>query len=118
VTMFAFALAGMSLMGLPPSGGFVAKLMLLTAAVMQGQWWWGVVVLLGGLLAGGYVYRVLAPALAVPAEALVLRGTIPRRRQMVVLGLAIGALLLGALPLQPLDILRIGAPALVLGAAP
>jgi formate hydrogenlyase subunit 3/multisubunit Na+/H+ antiporter MnhD subunit len=116
LVVFAFALAGMSLMGLPPSGGFVAKLMLLTAAVMQGQWWWAVVVLLGGLLAGGYVYRVLSTAMAAPAEAPVLRAAIPRRRQAVVLALAIGALLLGALPLRPLEILEIGRPAL--GAAP
>jgi multicomponent Na+:H+ antiporter subunit D len=116
LAVFAFALAGMSLMGLPPSGGFVAKLMLLTAAVMQGQWWWAVVVLLGGLLAGGYVYRVLSTALSAPGEALVLRKAIPQRRQAVVLALAIGALLLGALPLRPLEILEIGRPAL--GAAP
>ena len=68
MTVFAFGLGGMSLMGLPPSGGFVAKAMLLTAAVGEGQWWWAVVVLLGGLLAAGYVFRVLAPALAA-AEA-------------------------------------------------
>ena len=39
-------------MGLPPSGGFVAKAMLLTAAVGEGQWWWALVILVGGLLAG------------------------------------------------------------------
>ena len=42
ITVFAFGLGGMSLMGLPPSGGFVAKAMLLTAAVAGGQWWWAV----------------------------------------------------------------------------
>jgi multicomponent Na+:H+ antiporter subunit D len=36
--VFAFGLGGMSLMGLPPSGGFVAKAMLLMAAVAEGQW--------------------------------------------------------------------------------
>ena len=45
MTVFAFGLGGMSLMGLPPSGGFVAKAMLLTAAVGEGQWWWAVVIL-------------------------------------------------------------------------
>src|SRR5262244_3079191 len=64
LTVFAFALGGLSLMGLPPSGGFVAKAMLLTAAVAAGQWWWAVVILTGGLLAGGYVFLVLARALA------------------------------------------------------
>ena len=51
-------------MGLPPSGGFAAKWLLLKASVESGQWWWAVVILAGGLLAGGYVFRVLAPALA------------------------------------------------------
>ena len=91
----------MSLMGLPPSGGFVAKLMLLTASVTEGQWWWAVVILLGGLLAAGYVFRVLAPALAAPAEPLALRARISRRREVVVLALAVCALLLGLLPLRP-----------------
>src|SRR5215472_17273533 len=68
LTVFAFALGGLSLMGLPPSGGFVAKAMLLTAAVAAGQWWWAVVVLTGGLLAGGYVFLVLARALADASE--------------------------------------------------
>ncbi len=63
ITMFAFALAGLSLMGVPPSGGFVAKWMLLTAAAMEGQWWWAIVILAGGLLAGAYVVKVLARAM-------------------------------------------------------
>ena len=70
ITVFAFGLGGLSLMGLPPSGGFVAKAMLLTAAVAEGQWWWAVVILAGGLLAGGYVFLVLARALADPIEPL------------------------------------------------
>ena len=47
VTVFAFGLAGLSLMGVPPSGGFVAKWMLLSATVMEGQWWWAVIMLVG-----------------------------------------------------------------------
>ena len=70
--VFAFGLAGMSLMGLPPSGGFVAKAMLLTASVSEGQWWWAVVIMIGGLLAAGYMFRVLAPALAGGAAPLIL----------------------------------------------
>ena len=71
MTVFAFALGGMSLMGLPPSGGFVAKAMLLMAAVAEGQWWWAVVILAGGLLAAGYVFRVLTPALTAADAPLV-----------------------------------------------
>ncbi len=109
VTVLAFGLGGMSLMGLPPSGGFVAKAMLLTAAVAEGQWWWAVVILLGGLLAAGYMFRVLTPALAaVPAQVL---RPVGMRRQAVVLSLAVCALLLGLVPLRPSQLLQIGRPA-------
>ena len=49
ITVFTFGIAGLSLMGVPPTGGFVAKWLLLQAAVMEGQWWWAAVMLLGGL---------------------------------------------------------------------
>ncbi|MGH8277083.1 MAG: complex I subunit 5 family protein, partial [Steroidobacteraceae bacterium] len=50
VTIFALGLGGLSLMGLPPSGGFAAKWLLLKAAVEAGQWLWALVMLAGGLL--------------------------------------------------------------------
>lgn len=59
MTTFALGLAGLSLMGLPPSGGFVAKWMLLQAILASGQWWWAVALVLGKLLAAGYVFRIL-----------------------------------------------------------
>ena len=110
MTVFAFALGGVSLMGLPPSGGFIAKAMLLTAAVAEGQWWWAVIVLIGGLLAGGYVFLVLARALADPIEPLRLLTTIPPSRQAVVLVLALCAVVLGIVPLRPSELLQIGRP--------
>jgi formate hydrogenlyase subunit 3/multisubunit Na+/H+ antiporter MnhD subunit len=110
ITVFAFALGGLSLMGLPPSGGFVAKAMLLTAAVAEGQWWWAVVVLTGGLLAGGYVFLVLARALADPTEPLRLLTTVSRGRQAVAVAVALCAVLLGFLPLRPSELLQIGRP--------
>jgi formate hydrogenlyase subunit 3/multisubunit Na+/H+ antiporter MnhD subunit len=110
ITVFAFALGGLSLMGLPPSGGFVAKAMLLTAAVAEGQWWWAVVVLTGGVLAGGYVFLVLARALADPTEPLRLLTTVSRGRQAVAVAVALCAVLLGFLPLRPSELLQIGRP--------
>ena len=64
VTFLALGLGGLSLMGLPPSGGFAAKWLLMKASIEAGQWVWAVVMAAGGLLAGGYLYRVLAPALS------------------------------------------------------
>jgi multicomponent Na+:H+ antiporter subunit D len=59
LTTFAFGLAAVSLIGLPPSGGFIAKWMLLNAALMDGQWWWVLVMSLGTLMAAAYFFRVL-----------------------------------------------------------
>ncbi len=108
MTVFAFGLGGMSLMGLPPSGGFVAKAMLLMAAVAEGQWWWAVVILAGGLLAAGYVFRVLTPALTTADVPLTLHASVSNGRQGVVLALAICALLLGLVPLRPSLLLEVG----------
>jgi formate hydrogenlyase subunit 3/multisubunit Na+/H+ antiporter MnhD subunit len=106
VTLFAFGLGGLSLMGLPPSGGFTAKWLLLQAIVESRQWFWAAIVLGGGLLAGGYVYRVVAPALAV--SAIDIKVSPSRRREAVVLALAIAALLLGFVPPGFLALLQVG----------
>jgi formate hydrogenlyase subunit 3/multisubunit Na+/H+ antiporter MnhD subunit len=108
VSIAAFGLSGLSLMGLPPSGGFVAKLMLLTAATENASWWVAATILLGGILAASYVFRVLGRALAAPPEGLSSARRVPLRRELVVLGLAICAVLLGFVPLQPFGFLGIG----------
>ena len=43
VTVVVFALSGVALIGVPPSGAYLAKELLLQAAAGTGQWWWGVV---------------------------------------------------------------------------
>jgi formate hydrogenlyase subunit 3/multisubunit Na+/H+ antiporter MnhD subunit len=118
ITVIAFGLAGLSLMGVPPSGGFVAKWMMLSASAMEGQWWWILVILTGGLLAGAYVFRVLAKAMSDAQGSMSLRATVPRSREAVPLALAITALLLGLLPLQPLELLQIGRPGALGGLSP
>lgn len=118
VAVFAFALAGLSLMGVPPSGGFVAKWLMLTAAATEGQWWWALVILAGGLLAGAYVVRVLVRAMEEPQATLTLHATVSRGREAIALVLAICALLLGLLPLQPSELLQIGRPAAFGGLTP
>lgn len=69
VSVFAFGLAGVSLMGLPPSGGFLAKWQLLEAAWQLGAWHWVVVVLAGSLLAAAYVFRVVGLVYSRPTPA-------------------------------------------------
>jgi len=60
VVTFSLGVAGVSLMGLPPSAGFVAKWMLLRASLAAGQWWWAVIIILGGLLTAAYVFKILS----------------------------------------------------------
>jgi len=111
VTVGAFALAGISLMGLPPSGGFLAKWWLLSAAVATGQWWWAAVICLGGLLTAAYVMLVLARALQQPDEPLVLKAGIARRSELAALALAVLAATLGLLALLDVDAAAIAAGA-------
>lgn len=61
VAMFAFAVAGGSLIGLPPSGGFLAKWVLLEPMLSSPQNWpWAFGVLLGTLVSAAYIFRVVA----------------------------------------------------------
>lgn len=61
VAMATFAVAGCSLIGLPPSGGFLAKWLLLQPLFEQPQHWpWAFGVLLGTLMSAAYVFRVVA----------------------------------------------------------
>lgn len=108
LTVFAFAAAGMSLMGLPPSGGFVAKWLLLRGAIEGGQWWWGIVIISGGLLTGSYLYRVVSRALWMQGPAPVLKQPIDRRMECLVLALALISILIGLLRISDLQFVHIG----------
>lgn len=107
-TLVAFGLAGFSLMGLPPSGGFVAKWLLLRAAIEGAQWWWTLVIVFGGLLTGGYLFRVLSRALALSEQPPPLLFPVDRRGEWAALALALLSIVLGLVPLTALSIVHIG----------
>ncbi|MFG1295350.1 complex I subunit 5 family protein [Xanthobacter variabilis] len=117
VALVAFGLGGLSLMGLPPAGGFIAKVMLLSAAIHLDAWWIAAVILAGGLLAGGYVLKVVGLALQRPAEPLAVR-PVARWREWVALALALVAVGFGFVPLEPSSFLFIGRPASWAGLVP
>jgi multicomponent Na+:H+ antiporter subunit D len=73
---------------------------------------WAVVMAGGGLLAGGYLYRVLA--LALSGESSALKRAPARSRQSVALVLALVALLLAFAPPSFFAFLQIGRPAAAL----
>ena len=61
-TTFVIALAGIALIGLPPSGAFLGKWQLLAGAVTAGLWLWLMITVIGSLLAAAYIFRVLGHA--------------------------------------------------------
>ena len=69
LTMGAFVIGGLSLVGVPLTVGFISKWYLVVAALEQ-QWWWLVVILIAGsLLALIYIWRVVEVAYLKPAPA-------------------------------------------------
>jgi formate hydrogenlyase subunit 3/multisubunit Na+/H+ antiporter MnhD subunit len=109
MSVFAFGLAGASLMGLPPSGGFVGKWMLLRAGIDAGLWWVAAVILTGGLLAALYIFPFLNRALSSAGKARSIR-RVPRVMQWMAMTLAVVTVLLGLFAKEPLEILETGAP--------
>lgn len=94
LTIFALALSGVNLMGLPPSGGFVAKWMTLNAVIASGQWWWIPVIVAGGLLTAGYVFLMLSHVFTPATEHIELQ-PVPRKMEIAALALALLGILVG-----------------------
>ena len=95
VTLLTFALAGVALMGLPPSGAFVAKKLFFDATAATGQWWWEIVLNAGAFLTASYTVLVLAHALRPATTPLELKSPVSRIGELAALVLALGSLLLG-----------------------
>jgi formate hydrogenlyase subunit 3/multisubunit Na+/H+ antiporter MnhD subunit len=109
LTAWAFALAGVSIMGLPPSGGFIGKWLLLEVALSQGRWDLIGIIILGGLLAAAYIFKVLgytftqAPVTHKPRA-------VSLSMEWAAFLLALGAILLGFIAVPVFTLLGIGAP--------
>jgi multicomponent Na+:H+ antiporter subunit D len=69
VTSLAIVIAGLSLIGVPGTAGFVTKWYLVLAAVEQGRWWLAAFVVATSLIALAYVWRFVEAAyLSEPGE--------------------------------------------------
>jgi multicomponent Na+:H+ antiporter subunit D len=110
VTVFAFGLAGVSIMGLPPSGGFLAKWMLLEAAWEQDAWAWMVIIVLGSLLAAAYVFRVLGAAFRERQAPSVETATRPSLISLLALVLAVLSIVAGFASAPILALIETGSP--------
>ncbi len=107
-TSFAFALGGLSLMGLPPTGGFIAKYLYLRYAITLENWWLLLVLVMGSGLTAVYIYRavshILSPKMA-PGDSQVL---VAARMEWSALALALVAVLLGFFAPLPLAVIEVG----------
>ncbi len=59
ISCAAFALAGASMIGIPPTIGFMSKYYLVLGALEAGHWVYAAILLLGSLLAVGYIWRFI-----------------------------------------------------------
>ncbi len=67
LTCFGIVIAGLSLIGVPGTAGFVSKWYLILAAMDKGQWWLVAAILASSLLAVAYVWRFVEAAYFRPA---------------------------------------------------
>jgi multicomponent Na+:H+ antiporter subunit D len=95
MSILAFALGGVALIGVPPGGAYLAKELLLQAAVETEQWWWAVVIQVGGIFTSAYLVLVLVHALAPAEKVVALRVPVPRYQEAAALSLGLCSLLLG-----------------------
>ena len=108
VALLAFGVAALSLVGLPPTGGFIAKWYLLLGAVALDRWWIVGTIVLATLLTAAYLTRFLLPAFATPEESPPTRAW--DARDVVALLLAATTLVFGLLPRLLVDLAQVGAP--------
>jgi formate hydrogenlyase subunit 3/multisubunit Na+/H+ antiporter MnhD subunit len=109
VSMFAFAVAGVSLIGLPPSGGFIAKWLLLTAALEGSEWGFAAVIVAGGLLATAYIFRVFSRSFRNVTDLGDFK-KIPARMEWSALTLSLCSMLLGLTAAHVLEFMHAGTP--------
>jgi len=129
LAVFAIGVAALSLVGLPPSGGFVGKWYLLVASLRTGQWWWLPPILVGSLLTAGYLLKLLKRAFATDdlatsrptASPVAGVGAAPEAaaepadvgfdaRGALALALALVTVVIGVRPAALLELIDIGAP--------
>lgn len=67
LTAAGIVIAGMSLIGIPGTAGFVSKWFLILGAIEQGWWWLAVVIVASSLLAVVYMGRILEAAYLRPS---------------------------------------------------
>jgi multicomponent Na+:H+ antiporter subunit D len=102
ISVLTFAVSGVALMGVLPSGAYLAKKLLLGAAAGSGQWWWEWVLQAGGVLTSSYVVLVLARVFGRSNQPIQPKKSVSSVAQSAALALAVCSLLLACAALGPL----------------
>ncbi len=74
LTSLGIVLAGLSLIGVPGTAGFVSKWYLVLAALEAGRWWLAALVVVTSLIAVAYVWRFVEAAYLSPPSAQIAGG--------------------------------------------
>ncbi|MDO9075097.1 MAG: monovalent cation/H+ antiporter subunit D family protein [Rubrivivax sp.] len=61
-TSLGIVICGLSLVGVPGTGGFISKWHLILAALERGQWWLAFLIVVSSLIAAAYVWRFIEAA--------------------------------------------------------
>ncbi len=104
LSLLSFGLAAVSIMGLPPSGGFLAKWYLLQSSLLSGQWWWIPTLILGGLLSATYIFRIFSQSFLEQGSEAVTQ-EVPKALEVAPLLLALMAVALGLFAHTPLALM-------------
>ncbi len=111
LAQFTFALAAISLIGLPPSLGFIGKWSLMEGAMAAGYWHWVAVTMIGTLMSVAYFSRVFAGFLRFDR----MRGELAEHKgwalaDIAPLTLAVAAISLGLMAAPILSFIELGYP--------
>src|SRR5574337_76869 len=87
----AFFVGGIALMGVLPSGAYLAKKLLLASADESGQWWWTWVLTGGAAFTAGYVVLIAARVFRRPAAPLADLKPVSLLSQCAALGLTLAS---------------------------
>ena len=109
ITTAAFAVAGISIIGLPMTGGFIGKYFLLEASLLQGQWVFVIILLVGSLVSAGYIFKVISHFFT-PSPTSHDAGLISANMEWTALMLAIAAILLGLFSYSLMPVIDLGSP--------
>jgi formate hydrogenlyase subunit 3/multisubunit Na+/H+ antiporter MnhD subunit len=92
VAVLAFFVGGIALMGVLPSGAYLAKKLLLASADESGQWWWAWVLQGGAAFTAAYVVLIAVRVLRRPAAPLRDLNPVSMLSQIAALVLALASL--------------------------